>query len=196
MNALSPPKVLRKLLPLGALRNRWTWSRTHAGRLCWAGMGFYLHFAWGMGWRKPAQVLSKYLPLLSPNMPQRDHFETGKSRFVSLVLVLEGQRQHFQGWYSGRHSVCKQGWIISLRTLSDLVQCIPERKMLCLWPWHLSPSLKPTRQTDRQTRWLYLQHELQQLLQKKNIPVPNCPWSKSDGAHGRAHEQHSEEAQL
>lgn len=121
---------------------------------------------------------------LYPTVATMTLFRDMKSSFFSLVSALEGQRQHFQGWHLWWQSVCKQGWIISLRTSSDLLQHIQKEKMLCLWPWQ-SFSISHVHQSDTQTHKVLVHTSLAVAItgalttNQIQIPVPNCLHIKS-----------------
>lgn len=128
--------------------SRGTCSKTCPGGLSLGLVGDFASFSY-RGWKGrnlPESAVSPFpaTPQCAAKRPLRDM----KSHFVSLVLG--GQQWHFQVWHLGWYSVCKQGWIISLRTPSDSLQHIQEEKMFCLWPWQ-SFSVFEVHLSDLQT---------------------------------------------
>lgn len=200
MNALSSPKVLRKWLPLEALGAGGHATHTREG-VAWGWHGILFAFPTQHGKEETCPTLQQVPTLFIPKYATMRLFRDMKSRFVSLVSVLEGQRWHFQGWHLGWQSVCKQGWIISRRTPSDLLQCIQEEKMFCLWPWQPF-SISEVHPTDMQTRKVVVPTSLALTIadapstKQTQIPVPNCLHIKSSGARVRDYKRYTEEGAL
>lgn len=123
---------------------RGCWGRGHSLQLTWDFTSFS-HRGWKW-WNLSKTSARPYSAI--PQCAAKRSFRDMKSHFVSLVLG--GQQWHFPGWRLGWWSVCKQRWIISLRTPSDLPQRIQEEKMFCLWPWQ-SFSVSEVHPSNMQT---------------------------------------------